>query len=343
LEENRLRAFLHCSRGWSGALDETELFHMAAKALQDVADVDSGFFVYTKKSMEGFTPANSTMHASWGVFSNIDESLKSLVLDDVLNRHDEGDPLLERWTRVEDMPNALQVMPRHLGLFEIGIWPLDCKGQRVGAVIVARTHIPPAPLCCATPTTLMDVCAAQVSLALDFLLAVQIADKASQQDALTGLLNRRGLEARLPHLLQECERTGSHLVLGLLDVDNLKRVNDIYGHWAGDEALREIANLLCRIVRSGDLVARMGGDEFVVVLQTDKPDAYAAMARIQEAINSATDSLSLSLGGAVWQTTEGDSLESCLKVADARMYEQKRRKKTDQSQFFARYERAQNS
>jgi diguanylate cyclase (GGDEF)-like protein len=74
------------------------------------------------------------------------------------------------------------------------------------------------------------------------------------------------------------------LVLGLMDVDDLKRVNDHYGHWAGDAALRAIADLISRTVRSGDLVARLGGDEFAVVLQTDKPDAYAAMRRIQEAI-----------------------------------------------------------
>jgi diguanylate cyclase (GGDEF)-like protein len=172
----------------------------------------------------------------------------------------------------------------------------------------------------------MDVCAAQISLALDFLLAVQTADKASQQDALTGLFNRRGLEARLPQLLQECERSGAHLVLGLMDVDDLKRVDDHYGHWAGDATLRTIADLLSRTIRSGDLVARLGGDEFAVVLQTDKPDAYAAMRRIQEAIDRTSDNLSVSMGGAVWRT-DGNSLEPCFKVADARLYEHKRCKK----------------
>jgi len=326
LEENSLRAFLECSREWSRASDEMELFHMASKALQDVADVDSGFVVYSKNSMAGFTTARSAMYASWGVFSNAEEPLKSMMLNDVINRHGEGNPLMERWTRAEDMPMAWQVTRKRLGLLEIGIWPLASQGQRVGAIIVARTRPASDPLSRATPTTLMDVCAAQVSLSLDFLLAVQIADKASQQDALTGLLNRRGLEARLPQLLRDCERSGAHLVLGLMDVDDLKRVNDIYGHWAGDEALREIADLLCRTVRSGDLVARLGGDEFAVVLQTDKPDAYAAMRRIQDAIDRASDNLSVSMGGAVWRM-DGDSLEPCFKVADARMYKHKRSKK----------------
>lgn len=281
LEENKLRAFLQSSREWSRASDDMALFHMAAKSLQDVADVDSGFFVYPKQSLAGFAPA---VYASWGVFSNVEESLKLIMPNDVLNGHDEGEPLAERWIRAEDMPIAMQGTRKRLGLLEIGIWPLDSQGQRVGAIIVARTQSASDPLSGSTPTTLIEVCAAQVSLALDFLLAVQTAEKASQQDALTGLLNRRGLEARLPQLLQECERSGAHLVLGLMDVDDLKRVNDHYGHWAGDAALRAIADLISRTVRSGDLVARLGGDEFAVVLQTDKPDAYAAMRRIQEAI-----------------------------------------------------------
>lgn len=302
---------------------------MVAKRLQDVAGVDSGFFVYPNKNMVGLTTATSAVYASWGVFSNAEEPLKSMMLDDVINRHGEENPWMERWTRAEDILMALQVTRKRLGLLEIGIWSLDLQGQRVGAIFAARTRPASGSLFRATHTTLMDVCAAQVSLSLDFLLAVQIADKASQQDALTGLLNRRGLEGRLPQLLQDCERSGAYLILGLMDVDNLKRVNDTYGHWAGDTALREIADLLSRTVRSGDLVARLGGDEFAVVLKTNTPDAYAAMERIQDAIDRASCILSVSVGGALWRT-DGDSWASCYKVADARMYEHKRRKKIDQ-------------
>ncbi len=328
MKSDSLRSFLHFSREWSRASDAMELFSMAARALQAVAEVDSGFFVYQNKRMAGVTPQNPTIYAPWGVFRDAEETLQPFF-EEGMNRFDEGNPWMERWALAEDMPMDLQVAWGSFGLLEIGIWPLDSQEQRVGAIIVARTRPASGRLSIETATTLMDVCAAQVSLALDWLLAVQTAEEASQQDVLTGLLNRRGLEARLPQLMQDCERSGAYLVLGLMDVDNLKRINDTYGHWAGDEALREIADLLCRIVRSGDLVARMGGDEFAVVLQTDKPDAYAAMERIQDAIDRASDRLSVSMGGALWRT-DGDSWVSCYKVADARMYEHKRRKKIAQ-------------
>jgi len=73
-----------------------------------------------------------------------------------------------------------------------------------------------------------------------------------------------------------------------------------------------------------------GGDEFAVILQSDTPDAYAAMERIQDAIDRESDCLSVSMGGVVWGTN-GDSLETCYQVADTRMYERKRRKKIAQN------------
>jgi diguanylate cyclase len=84
-------------------------------------------------------------------------------------------------------------------------------------------------------------------------------------DALTGLLNRRALMQELARLTSLAQRTGSWLLAGAIDLDSFKEVNDTHGHDAGDEFLRTIADRLQASLRSGDVLARMGGDEFVVI------------------------------------------------------------------------------
>lgn len=84
-------------------------------------------------------------------------------------------------------------------------------------------------------------------------------------DALTGLLNRRALGLELARLASLAQRTGSWLLAGAIDLDGFKQVNDSHGHDAGDEFLRGVAHKLQSVLRAGDVLARMGGDEFVVV------------------------------------------------------------------------------
>lgn len=292
-----LRGFCHRSREWSRAKRGMELFEMAATDLREFAAADSGFFVYRKRVLtEGITSQNSRVYASWGVFAHDEQRLQDDV-DRAINQLDLLNPLMEQWMLTEDMPSELQTAWKGYGLLEVGIWPLVSREQMIGAIIVARTKPVSRRLTIETATALMDSCAAQISLALDLILTGRIAEEASQRDLLTGLLNRRGLEARLLQLVQECESSGNHLVLGLIDMDNLKQVNDTYGHPTGDNALRVLADTISRNVRSGDVVARFGGDEFAVLMQADGMDAESAMERIQRAVQEG--GLSVSVGGAV--------------------------------------------
>ena len=303
---------------------------MAAIDLRRFADADSGFFVYRKRVLtNGVTPQTPTVHASWGVFASDEKRLQTDV-DQALGQMELLHPLMERWLLIEDMPPDLQEAWKGYGLLEVGVWPLVSREQMNGAIIVARTKPTSGRLTIETGTALMDSCAAQVSLALDLILTGRIAEEASQRDLLTGLLNRRGLEARLPQLLQDCEASGNQLVFGLLDMDDLKQVNDTEGHPSGDNALRQIAGIISRNVRVGDLVARFGGDEFAVLMQYDQADAFAAMERIQRAVEEQSDGLSVSVGGAVWGL-EGDSLEQCYAIADEQLYECKRLAKVNMS------------
>ena len=85
-------------------------------------------------------------------------------------------------------------------------------------------------------------------------------------DALTGILNRRGFEARFDPELQRAKRNGFSLSLIMMDIDNFKSINDTYGHTVGDKLLQAFSNLLIKKIRPYDIVGRHGGDEFVICL-----------------------------------------------------------------------------
>lgn len=109
-------------------------------------------------------------------------------------------------------------------------------------------------------------------------------------DPLTGLPNRRALMQELSRLTSLAQRTGSWMLAGAIDLDGFKRVNDDHGHQAGDEFLRGIAARVEHSLRSGDVLARMGGDEFIVIGLGPKlsEDGAAAARLLQQRLSSAT-------------------------------------------------------
>jgi diguanylate cyclase (GGDEF)-like protein len=149
---------------------------------------------------------------------------------------------------------------------------------------------------------------------------------ASVRDPLTGLFNRRYLDATLQRELHRATREGRPLALLMVDADHFKRVNDRYGHAGGDEVLRALAGVLTELHRSEDVVCRYGGEEFVVVL----PGSNLALARQRaEAVRSrvaqlqiATDagfvSITVSIGLATRRHDE--DAQALFKRADAAVY-----------------------
>jgi diguanylate cyclase (GGDEF)-like protein/hemerythrin-like metal-binding protein/PAS domain S-box-containing protein len=152
----------------------------------------------------------------------------------------------------------------------------------------------------------------------------------ANHDALTGLPNRFLLADRLELAIAHAERTKEIFAVCYLDLDGFKPVNDCFGHAAGDQLLCEIAKRFKAIVRGNDTVARVGGDEFVIVLGEMKTpdDCKETLNRLLEAVNrpvqigSQSAHVSTSIGVAFFPQ-DGDDPESLLKIADQAMYSAK--------------------
>jgi diguanylate cyclase (GGDEF)-like protein len=119
----------------------------------------------------------------------------------------------------------------------------------------------------------------------------------------------------------------------MIDLDNLKRINDRLGHSAGDAALKLVAQQLQRVVRASDVCARVGGDEFAVAMpETDVDRARDVATRLRRAVEHgalgmrAPDPVQVSVGMAAWQP--GKDWQGIYQAADADLYEDKRRRKT---------------
>jgi len=192
--------------------------------------------------------------------------------------------------------------------------------------VVARDH-PGAP----------TVLAAAVLVALGVLWSLSMiqrlreAEALALRDPLTTLPNRTLLEDRVEQALARSRRTGEPFALVVLDLDGFKEVNDIRGHHAGDEVLQRLSERLESVVRESDTVARVGGDEFVVLsLGTrDEDEATQLVGRLRAALRSplavegVTVEVDASIGYAL-HPHDGSTPEELLARADGQMYATKR-------------------
>ena len=161
--------------------------------------------------------------------------------------------------------------------------------------------------------------------------AAQAIERLAHSDVLTGLANRYALEARLDQLVADARRHGRSFVVMFLDMDNFKSINDSLGHAVGDAFLCAIAQRLTQCVRENDIVARIGGDEFVVVLAElgEVADATGVASKIAHALSQPLElsgqrlHSSASIGICCFPQ-DGDSRGALMQSADIAMYHAKR-------------------
>lgn len=154
-------------------------------------------------------------------------------------------------------------------------------------------------------------------------------EQLATHDELTGVLNRRALVMELERECARAERSGAPLSIALIDLDHFKRINDKYGHAAGDQVLRAFAVTVNTVMRTTDAFGRYGGEEFLIVLAIDAPKlALKVMERIRAAVaatdwNAIADGLAVTLSAGIASYRKGDTMEQLLRRADLALYEAK--------------------
>jgi len=190
------------------------------------------------------------------------------------------------------------------------------------------------------------VCANRDKLHSELLKANEKLEKQSQElfslattDPLTGLLNRRELQAQAKKVISHVSRNLSTFALLSIDIDFFKRVNDTYGHQAGDKVLESLASMFNEGLRSNDLIARMGGEEFVLLLQdVDQKTAFQLAEKLRKNIEKKSINdikVTVSIGLVVTRKNTYVDLDMLLKSSDDALYDAKKsgRNRTSVAQF----------
>jgi diguanylate cyclase (GGDEF)-like protein len=167
-------------------------------------------------------------------------------------------------------------------------------------------------------------------LLINYTLANELKELAST-DSLTGILNRRTIEVEVMRQLAQVKRSGENVAIMMIDVDHFKQINDRFGHPAGDEVLRQLANLMRSIVRGTDYIARYGGEEFCILLPGTGEIQAAALA---ERFRRLYSEMSIDWNGNALESTvsigvadsrqAGGDMETLIKAVDIALYQAKR-------------------
>ena len=236
-------------------------------------------------------------------------------------------------SRDPSLPGAFRTTP----LREAGIvagWPIKRPEGEILAVMAMGAR-DPGPFSDQVLLELMKDLSERAAFAIERMRLLERMEDLSVHDPLTGLLNRRGMGIAMGQFLASVERLKKLAVVGILDLDDFKPVNDTFGHSAGDNLLVEIAGRLRKTLRESDLVGRLGGDEFVVVAEiSDMAHFNGFMERISDSLSrsymipeSPSDGLSVgvSMGVVLFPEEKGDP-DLLLRHADLALNEIKRLK-----------------
>jgi len=252
------------------------------------------------------------VHPGEGVTGGATERNESILIHDVK----EVPEYLAFWGEVAREGSFLSV-------------PIQAQGETIGALALTR---PPVDPLTSSESRYVAAIADQVALAIHNTQLFARLEELSTTDELTKLPNRRYFNDRLARELSQSRRWGHALSVLVIDVDHFKKLNDREGHAAGDEALVAVAEVLRAALREVDVVARWGGEEFVVVLErTTEADALVVGEKLRQAVEGIAlpstvgqpeGHLTVSIGAA--QLLDGEDASALVQRADRGVYQAKK-------------------
>ncbi len=215
----------------------------------------------------------------------------------------------------------------------LAVSPITLHGQIIGSL--NQADFSPLRYRPGMDTQLLEQLAVKVSICLSNVIAHERLKWLAVRDPLTGLLNRRIMETVLNREFKRAQRYRSPLSLAFIDMDDFKIINDRFGHECGDALLKYVAGQLVEITRDSDVVARYGGDEFVIILPgTPVQEANKLLQRLEQHFrdkpmryNERAIAVSISFGVASMADRKVADPESLLREADTMLYYLKKNKK----------------
>lgn len=211
-------------------------------------------------------------------------------------------------------PRASSRLARSTRAGAVLFQPVTRDGRRMGVLVIgfptSRQHVPEQAL------YLVELLAAEIGAAIDRADLVELLAKQSRSDPLTGAANRRSWDEEMDRELSRARRTGDPLTVALLDLDHFKAFNDTHGHLAGDKLLRDLVTAVRAELRTGDIIARWGGEEFVLALRDcDLEQANAISSRLLDIVPSGQ---TVSIG--LTQARSQDTSRALVERADVALY-----------------------
>jgi diguanylate cyclase (GGDEF)-like protein len=264
------------------------------------------------------------LKASRGLSSGLQKRIKEGILDSICrNVADMDEPLyIVETSEISD----ITVLEKE-GITFLTAMPLYSNKKIIGFLFLARRD-PVTESFDFDTVALLSLIGNNISLILDKIKLFQETRRLAITDSLTGLFNRRHFYKHLAIEVARSKRYGNTFSVMLFDIDNFKKINDTYGHHAGDMALIKISDIFKAVSRETDVIVRFGGEEFIIILPNTTEDAaYALANRIKQTVEEADFKIStrerirLTLSGGIASFPGNASDEhSLLNAADQALY-----------------------